>query len=182
MPTGYITYINKNGYGFIDSPDLQLDYIYFHVTNCARKYKNIYKGDMVSFELDVTWDLKGTNERLYEAKNISFIQNLALEMLHYDYEHGITRQGFLKKIADKYYVKDRKTYVLIRLILTYYEINHQEVYEDKLNQLIDYKIILITPANKIRAINLNRQLLTTCIFLVEGNQTEGQVMTQVKGG
>ena len=51
MPIGYISYLNKSGnYGFIDCPELNLDYIFFHYSNCNKTYRNIHKGDKVSFE------------------------------------------------------------------------------------------------------------------------------------
>jgi cold shock CspA family protein len=177
MKVGYISYINTSGhYGFIDSPDLQLDHIFFHSTNCKKSYKHIYKCDKVHFEL------KPDGEKGIEAINISFIQNATLDGLRKDFENNTSLKGFLKKIDDKYYVKDRETYIFIRLIIASYEINLKEVYDDHLNELIDYKIITLTDKNKIRAINLNRQFLPECKLLVEGNQTEGLVVANVKGG
>jgi ribosomal protein S1 len=105
-----------------------------------------------------------------------------LDGLKNDFENGNSLKGFLKKIDDKYYVKDRDTYIFIRLIIASYEINLKEVYEDNLNELIDYRIFTFTSKNKIRAINLNRQFLPDCKLLVEGNKTEGQVVSAVKGG
>ena len=56
------------------------------------------------------------------------------------------------------------------------------MYEDNLNELIDYKIITLTNKNKIRAINLNRQILPECQLLLEGSQTKGLLIANVKGG
>jgi len=177
MPVGYISHINSAGhYGFIDSPELDIDHIFFHTTNCKKSYKHIYKGDKVSFEFNPLIDQETG------AKEISFLQNASLDGLKSDFENGITLKGFLKKIDDKYYVKDKDTYIFIRLIVASYEINIAEVYEDNLNKLIDYKIFTFTSKNKIRAININRQFLPECKLLVEGNQTEGQVVATVKGG
>jgi ribosomal protein S1 len=91
-------------------------------------------------------------------------------------------KGFLKKIDDKYYVKDRDTYIFIRIIIASYEINLKEVYEDNLNKLIDFRIFTFTSKNKIYAININRTLLPNSKLLAEGNNTEGQVVSTVKGG
>lgn len=177
MPIGYISYINNAGhYGFIDSPDLNNDHIFFHTSNCIKSYKHIYKGDKVSFEFNHVDDHESG------AKEISFLKNASLDGLKSDFENGNSLKGFLKKIDDKYYVKDRDTYIFIRLIVASYEINLNEVYEDNLNKLIDYKIFSFTSKNKIRAININRQYLPDCKLLVEGNKTEGQVVSNVKGG
>jgi ribosomal protein S1/cold shock CspA family protein len=177
MAIGYISYIKNIGnYGFIDSPDLGLDQIFFHTRNCKKMYKHIYKGDKVSFEYNPIVDLESG------ATEISFLKNASLDGLRSDFENGNSLKGFLKKIDDKYYVKDRDTYILIRLVITSYEINLKEVYEDNLNKLIDYKIVTFSSKNKIRAININRQFLPDCKLLVEGSGTEGQVVSTVKGG
>jgi predicted RNA-binding protein with RPS1 domain len=177
MTQGYISYIDSSGhYGFIDSPDLLLDHIFFHFSNCNKYYKHVNKGDKVNFELDLN------GEKGVEAINVSFIQNASLDQLKKDFENNTLLKGFLKKIGDKYYVKDRETYIFIRLIVANYEINVKEVYEDNLNRLIDYKIITLTDKNKIRAINNSRQFLPESILLVEGNKTEGLVVATVKGG
>jgi len=177
MPIGYISYINNVGnYGFIDSPDLAIDHIFFHITNCKKTYKHIYKGDKVSFEYN---PIIGKE---YGAKEISFLKNASLDGLKRDFENGNSLKGFLKKIDDKYYVKDRDTYIFIRIVIASYEINLKEVYEDNLNKLIDFRIFTFTSKNKIYAININRQLLPNSKLLAEGNNTEGQVVSTVKGG
>jgi ribosomal protein S1/cold shock CspA family protein len=177
MPTGYISHINKTGhYGFIDSPELDIAHIFFHRINCKKSYENIYKGDKISFEYNPVVDEKnGVDE-------ISFLQNASLDNLKSDFKNGYSLKGFLKKVDDKFYVKDRETYIYIRLIIANYEINIEEVYECNLNKLIDYKIVTFTSKNKIRAININRQFLPECKLLVEGNITEGQIVSTIKGG
>lgn len=177
MAEGYISFISSSGhYGFIDSPDLLHDHIFFHSSNCKKSYKHIIKGDKVNFELNPN------GEKGDEATNISFIQNTNLDSLRKDFENNKSLKGFLKKIDNKYYVKDKNTYIFIRLIVASYEINLKEVYEDNLNKLIDYKIITLKDNNKIRAININRQFLPESKMLVEGNQMEGLVVSEIKGG
>jgi len=177
MPIGYISYINNiSNYGFIDSPDLDIDRIFFHTTNCNISYKNIYKGDKVSFEYD---PLVGIDNG---AKDITFIKNASLEGLKSDFKNGSSLKGYLKKIDDRYYVKDIDTYILIRLIVAIYEVNLKEVYEDKLNSVIDYKIVTFTSKNKIRAINVNRQFSSESKLLFEGTETVGKVVSLLKGG
>lgn len=177
MPIGYISYINSTKhYGFIDSPDLDIDQIFFHVNNCKKNYIHIYKGDKVSFEFNPFIDFESG------AKEIAFLKNASLDGLKKDFENDKTLKGFLKKIDDNYYVKDRDTYIFIRLIIASYEINLEEVYEKKLNTIIDYRLTTFTSKNKIRAININRQFLSDCKLLVKGNKTEGQVVSNVKGG
>ena len=177
MPIGYISYLNTSGnYGFIDCPELNLDHIYFHYTNCSKTYKNIYKGDKVTFESECD-DTNGVI-----PKKIAFVKNATLDVLKNDFENGTHLKGYLKKIENKYYVKDLTNYMFIQLVLIDHEINLKEVYDDHLNELIDYKIVMFTENNKIRAINLKRQFSPDRNLLFIGNQMSGLVVAVVKGG
>jgi cold shock CspA family protein len=177
MAQGYVSHIdNKRQYGFIDSPELLLDHIFFHFTNCKKPYKHIIKGDKVNFELN------SNGEKGNEAVNVSFVRNASLDQLKKDFENKIPLKGFLKKIDDAYYVKDRETYIFLSLLIAKSEINVKEVYEDNLNTLIDYKIVTFSQKNKIRAVNINRQFMPERVWLVQGNKTEGLVVAVVKGG
>ena len=93
-----------------------------------------------------------------------------MDGLRKDFEKQIKLKDFLKKVEEQYYVKDRDTYIYIRLLISDNEINLKETYENKLNQLIDYKIVSFTDKNKIRAINLNRTFLPECYLILEKNQ------------
>ncbi len=175
MAIGYISGINKKRrYGFIDCPELQLDYIFFHKTNCDKSYRNIYKGDKVSFDIV-------EKEGKEEAQNISFIQNANLDGLRKDFEKQTKLKGFLKKVEEHYYVEDRDTYIYIRLLFSENENNLKENYGDKLNQLIEYKIVSITDKNKIRAINFNRTFLPECYLILEKKPIEGRVISSEEG-
>lgn len=177
MPIGYVSYINiKKNYGFIDSPELELEQIFFHITNCSEDYRHIHKGDKVSFEFDpLTTHQCG-------AKQISFIKNASLDGLKDDFTSGKILKGYLKKIDDRFYVKDRDTYILIPLMIASFEIDLEEVYEANLNSMIEYKITIFTAKNKIRAIKLHRHFLPNCKLLIQGNKSEGQIMSILKDG
>lgn len=177
MAIGYISYINNKGnYGFIESPELQLEDVFFHFTYCEKTYKHIYLSDKVSFDLVKEIDNRN------EAKNVSFIQNASLDCLKLDYKNNRTLQGFLKKNENTYYVKDSVTYIYIRISIDDFEININEVYENNINKLIDYKIITFTDKNKIKAININRQLSSDYKYINEGDKIVGFVVAIIKGG
>jgi predicted RNA-binding protein with RPS1 domain len=102
--------------------------------------------------------------------------------LRNDFISKKTRWGFLKQSKDSYSVKDLDTHLFFRLQVVEYECNLKEVYEDHIDKLIPYQITFFSSDNKIRCINLNRQLLPECRFLVAGNTTEGIVKNRVNGG
>ncbi len=177
MPVGFITHFDrKKNYGFIDSPEIAINQIFFHHANCVETYKNIYKGDKVSFEYNHRIDaVKG-------ASNILFLQNGSLEDLRKDFETGSILKGYLKKIDDIYYVKDINNHIFISLIIAKYETHVEDVYESNLNQLIEYRLVTFTKTNKIRAVNINRHLLPGCELLKVGVATKATVLSQVKSG
>ncbi|MBM3419374.1 MAG: hypothetical protein FJY17_10710, partial [Bacteroidetes bacterium] len=83
MPIGYISYLNKSGnYGFIDCPELNLDHIFFHFSSCNKTYKNIHKGDKVSFEPEYD------DTKVVIPKEIAFVQNATLDVLKNDFDNG----------------------------------------------------------------------------------------------
>lgn len=177
MPTGYISHISCTAnFGFINSSELGMGRIYFHTINCKKSYKYINNGDKVSFVCNLNIDKK------MEATEVFFIQNPDLEKLKIDFKNGNSLDGFLKKRGNYYYIKDRETYIYIPLMINLYEINKEQVYKDNLNALINYKIVVFDLNNRIKAINIDRQLLPECKLLVKGNKTEGEVSSTVKGG
>jgi len=177
MPTGHISYFNGiKHFGFIDSIDTEYDHLFFHKSHCNKSYKNIHDGDKVSFELIEN----GPNG--LEIADIRFIGNCSLDGLRSDYVKQTTLKGYLKKINEHYYVKDKETYIFIRLFISDNEINLKENYEDKLNHLVEYRILSITSKNKIRAINANRAFLPECYLMQEKKPIIGEVTSKEKGG
>ncbi len=171
MATGYVSIIdNKRKFGFINSPDLLEEQLFFHKGNCNKPYKHIFKGDEVNFDIDQN-STKGPM-----AINISFMQNKSIDELRNDFKNEISLKGLLKRINDEYFVIDKDRNVLIPLVIAKYETNLSNVYTKNINKIIDYKIITFTDKNKIKAIKIDRQFLKECKLLVEGNRTEGVVV------
>ena len=177
MAPGFVVYFSRRSrYGHIDSPELHLQHIFFHGSNCQETYKQIQMGDEVSFELDLM-DPKG-----YSAKNIVFIKNASVNEIKQTAEHNVPLIGYLKKRDGNYMVKDSISYVNFPLIVASYETDLEEVYEAKLDTLIQYRIIPNRDNTVIRAINVNRRFLPEYDLLTAGNRTEGTVVNIVSGG
>jgi ribosomal protein S1 len=177
MPIGYISYIDEKGsYGFIDSPDINQEHIFFHQSNLNKSYKHSFKGDKVTF------DLQKIDKDKEQAVNINFINNVSIDSLKNDFEEQIILKGYLKKINNRYYVKDSKTYVFIRLLISENEIFIQEKYEDRLNQLVEFRIISIPDKNKLRAVINDREFISECYLLLQNNPIIGEVIEVVKSG
>lgn len=179
MLTGYVSRYKKiERYGFIDCPDFQLEKIFFHLKACNKRYRHVFAGDKVAFVLLPDPNVEGW----YEANNVQFVDNPSLQNLRAGFDNQAVLTGFLKKIQGTYYVKDSETYILIKLSLSKYEINIEENYEAKVNQLVQYRIIIFSEINKIRAINVNRQFTENYYLLAEGLAFDAQVVSHQKGG
>lgn len=177
MPIGYISYFKKDGnFGFIDSPEVKFDNIYFHTTNCSKSYQYVNLGDEVSFEL------LQENEKGIEAKKITFRRNSSIEGLRADFANKTVLTGNLKKIDDNFYVKDKETHILIRLFRFKSFVDTKEFYENRLNQTIEYRIVSFTDRNRIRAIDTSIDLPLESSLFFEKESIEAQVIAKVKGG
>lgn len=177
MPIGFISYYKIDGnFGYIDSPEIKLDNIYFHLTNCSKSYQYVNLGDEVSFEL------LEENEKGVEAKKITFRRNTSIEGLRTDFENKTVLKGNLKKIDSNFYVRDKETHILIRLFRFKSFIDTIEFYENRLNQIIEYRIVSFTHRNRIRAIDTSIDLPIESSHFFEKGSIEAQVIAKLKGG
>lgn len=178
MPFGYITYYNiAKQFGFIDCPELGYYDIYFHRTYLDSSYKNIFSSDYVEFELNF---LKETD--LTEAHNVKFIRNSTLGNLQNDYINNKIKRGFLKRFGEDYYVKDSETYMFIKLRIARNEIDLNKSYINNINRIINYRIVVFSTKNKIRAINTDRQFSEEFISITSGKICDAKILKKVKDG
>jgi cold shock CspA family protein len=177
MAEGYVSYVNhKHNYGFIDSPELDNDHLFFHYTDRDPSYRHPFKGDKVNYQIATRED-----SRLI-AVYITFVRNANLEVLRNDFKNQSILTGFLKKIDDHYFVKEALTHIFIRLEISRFEMNIKENYEDRLNTAVEFKICSFSAKNKIRATILNKQFIPEFHLLSVGYRTMATVVKHSKGG
>ena len=172
--TGYVAFFSKTkNFGFIETMDDES--IYFHKTQCEKGYRNIYSGDKVEFEYN-------ESEGRACADNVRFKSNATLDGLRADFEKGTVLQGFIKRIEDKYYIKDSDTHIFIKLAVSPYEIDIEEIYENCINKKRDYKLIVMSERNAMRGVLVGRRLHPEIDNLVSKQAYNAEVIADVNGG
>jgi len=172
--TGYVAFFSTTkNFGFIETMDDES--IYFHKTQCEKGYRYIYSGDKVEFEYN-------ENEGRACADNVRFRGNATLEGLRADFEKGAVLQGFIKRIEDKYYIKDSDTHIFIKLAVSPYEIDIEEIYENSINKKRDYKLIVMSERNAMRAVLVGRRLHPEIDNLTSKQAYNAEVIADVNGG
>ena len=172
--TGYVAFFSTTkNFGFIETMDDES--IYFHKTQCEKGYRNIYSGDKVEFEYN-------ENEGRACARNVRFRGNATLEGLRADFETGTVLQGFIKRIEDKYYIKDSDTHIFIKLAVSPYEIDIEEIYEKSINKKREYKLIVMSERNAMRAVLVGRRLHPEIDNLISKQAYNAEVIADVNGG
>lgn len=174
---GYITFFDrKKKFGFIDCPSVQLnDIFFFHL---EADYKQIHSGD------EVLLYIRKSTEYLYshEAYEIEFVCNKRLEVLLNEYESNNQFIGFLKKIEDSYFVKDKKTHLYIKLNISRFELDINSEYDDKLNKEVPFEIIVFSDKNKLRAVRTDRVFKDSIQLLINQEIINGTVVKKDKFG
>ena len=140
---GIVTYFSiERHFGFIDS-ELQEDIFFFIDTMQIRKMKKeglalprkvFFNGDEVYFK--VRNSTKGSSG--LEAFDLRYIQNEKIDEMLSLIREEKPLTGYIKKLDDGYYVKDKQTYLFIPIEISCWEIGHEYVYEQRINEPVSY--------------------------------------------
>ena len=172
---GYVSFFSRaKKFGSIESLG-DGDEIYFRKNECVREYKNVYEGDQVEFTFD-------EHEGKPCASNVRFIGNASIDALRSDFEKGAVLQGYLKKVENKYYIKDIDTHFFIRLNIGPDEMDIEEVYDNSINEKREYKIVSISERNAMKAVLLHRKFNPAYKHIVKGETYEAEVLIDQKSG
>lgn len=172
---GYVSFFSRaKKFGSIESLD-NGEEIYFRKNECVKEYKNVYEGDHVEFEFD-------EHEGKPCAGNVRFIGNASIDGLRRDFEKGTILQGYLKKVENKYYIKDINNYFFIRLNIGPNEVDIEEVYDNSINEKREFKIVSISERNAMKAVLLHRKFNPEYVHIVKGGTYDAEVLTDQKSG
>lgn len=159
---GVVSYFEtQKHYGFIESEGnsyyfyidiIQTKKLSFDLKNEGKpKLKSKFRvGDEVSFILKLV-----DNE--FEASEIEYLGNPILQMVLAEATEKDVLQGYLKKIRDNFFVKHISTYVFIPVKISKYEIDLDLVYENRINQLVEFHLNNTSKIEKIKAVLLDRR-------------------------
>jgi len=146
---GFIESDNNSYFFFIDSDNIRAKIIALKKQGIKAKIKTIYNiGDEVNFKLK-------HSENKVEAFDIEYVGNEQRQLLIEEYKEKKVLLGYLKKINDIFWVKHISTYVFLPVEISKYEIG--SVYEERINQLVQFHLKNINKIDKIKAVLTDRK-------------------------
>lgn len=142
---GTVTYFSpERHFGFLDA-EFQESIFFFvdsiQLKDLSKKERKqvkskFVKGDEVLFKLKPS----DKSETAFEAYDLQFIKNEKVAQLYELIDVDKPVSGFLKKIGDEYFVKDKTTYLFIPLMVSKWEENIEEIYEQRINKPVLYTV------------------------------------------
>lgn len=142
---GVVTFYNPaKHFGFIHSEEwgelfFFLDPAQFKALSSHERIgvKNKFvRGDEIYFNVRYSDKSKGP-----VACNLHFIKNERSDRLKELLELYNELPGFIKKIDNNYYIKDKATHLFIPIHISKWETDLQETYENHLNKLVTYSVL-----------------------------------------
>lgn len=142
---GIVTYYStERHFGFLDTENEESIFFFVDTRKARelRKEKNQYvrtnfiRGDEVTFKLKHS----DRSEYGFEAYDLDYIKNDKVEQLYNQLEVNKEFPGYLKKIGDEYFVKDKLTYLFIPVKTSVWEADVEQVYESRINRPVIYTI------------------------------------------
>lgn len=169
-------------YGFIQSGDEK--YFFFMGNNelAERKKKGLPPhdfsiGDQVEFKLE-----PGIKEGEYQAYDIIFLTNPSRENLVKEYQEKGILTGYLKKIEDDFFVKEINSYSIIPLNICAEELDFENVYTNRLNELVSFKLKNSKlRLDKLTAFLVDRKLSEKYLFLFHLVESKQEIEVKVTG-
>lgn len=142
---GVITYYSKEkSFGFIDT-DIKEEIFFYNDTAYLRGVSRNELKEIHQFQIgdEVTFNVRNSSKEPsgYEAYNLQFIKNEKIQILFKLVDEKKEIPGFLKKIGNNFYVKDKETYLFIRIKISVWETCLDELYEGRINEPVYYSIL-----------------------------------------
>ncbi len=151
-----VRFIKERDFGFIED-EQGIIYFFFRDRGKLKKLKkageipyvhNFISGDRVSFQLRTSQQEEGK----IEAYNVTFIANERQEKLIDNFKEREILDGYLKIFdSETIFVKDRATYIYTPIQISAWEDSLEDVYNNRENQLVRYKLNQIVRTDKLTA-------------------------------
>jgi cold shock CspA family protein len=156
--TGYISRFDiERQFGFIESENENSYFFFLDKTELIQlkrkglidKIHKFCTGDEVEFELGPS--KKDANKIV--AYNLKFIKNEKRQKLIDEAIQFDMLSGFLKLIdEDKFFVKHLTTYIFVPLVISAWETDLDEIYNNRTNSLVNFKLTQSQKNNKLKAV------------------------------
>jgi hypothetical protein len=176
---GYVVrFFKERDYGFIEDEN-GASYFFFRNNDELKKKKKaglipfihcFSVGDRVSYKLRVSQ----RKEDEIEACEVEFITNENKELLVSEFLNNSILEGYIKIMAGgKFFVRHKTTQLDIPISISVWEENIDEVYRDRENQLVSFKLTQVGRFDKLTALLIDAQLMPEYYELMShfSNQT-----------
>lgn len=150
---------NENTYGFIETENGEL--YFFHALAEKKRQKklkqegllptiqNYISGDQVSFKLRLSQKI----DYKFEAYDVTFLVNEGRNLLINEFEKNNILHGYIKIIdSNKFYIKHITTYIHLPILISDWEDNIDEVYTNRENKLVSFRLNQTEKIDKLAAI------------------------------
>jgi len=141
---GFIECDNNSYYFFLDKNTIAQNKV-LREQGFSKRSSRFLQGDEVSFKL------KFSNSKV-EAEVVEYLGNSLWQSLRNEEEEKTILLGCLKKINDRYFVKHTSTCIFIPVKIPKNDIDIDLVYEERINQLVEFRLTKSKRNDKIKAI------------------------------
>lgn len=155
---GHVTrFDNERHFGFVETEEEQTYFFFFDKKEQIKlkkqglidKIHKFHSGDEVEFKIRPSQ--KDNNK--FEAFDLKFIKNERRENLVAEANQSETLLGYLKLIDnEKLFVKHKSTYVFIPLDISEWETDLEEVYYNRIDKLVSFKLTQTQKTDKLKAV------------------------------
>lgn len=151
-----VRFLKDRGFGFIESDDGEIYFFFRNKDELKKKKKaglipyihNFISGDRVSFNLRSSQ----RDEGKIEAFDVTFITNERRAILINNFQENGFLEGYIKIFdSETIFVKDKSTYVYVPIVISAWEENLDEVYQQRENTLVRFKLNQVVRPDKLTA-------------------------------
>ncbi|MDR1897340.1 MAG: hypothetical protein LBR10_11180 [Prevotellaceae bacterium] len=186
---GIISYYNEiKHYGFIESEDGNSYYFFVDIRQLKQKIIELRRqnsNEIIKYKFcsgdEVQFKIKKSNDKI-EVYAVEYIRNVRKQLLINEADKNQILFGYLKQINDdKFFVKHISTYVFVPIKISNYEIDIDEVYTQRLNKLVQFKLTQTKKIEKLSAILVDRKFSDEYKILKKHYQSGIPLLAKITG-
>jgi hypothetical protein len=188
--SGIISYYNEiKHFGFIESEDGNSYYFFVDVKKLKQKIIELRRqnksNERIKYKFcsgdEVQFKIKKSKDEI-EADSVEYIRNVRRQLLINEADRQQILFGYLKQINnDKFFVKHISTYVFVPIEISNHEIDIDEVYTQRLNQLVQFQLTQTKKIEKLSAILVDRKFSEEYEILKKHYQSGIPLLAKITG-
>lgn len=184
---GHITrYDSDRHFGFIETPEGNSYFFFFDMTEQIqlKKRRLIDRIHMLCSGDEVEFNLRPSKKSIDkpEAYNLKFIKNERREQLINEAHQSDKLLGYIKLIDnEKLFVKHISTYVFLPLLISSWETKLDEVYYNRVEQLVTFRLTQTQKTDRLRAVLTDKKYIDEFYELQLAKKNEAILTANIAG-